>query len=151
MTPTTPTFAMEGPTPRMMTRLDSFPVMMNPPIITPSPVSTLTRVEILSGCAAGLGLGDGLVPGEGDGLVPGEGDGLVPGEGDGLVPGEGDGLVPGLGDGLVPGLGDGLVPGLGDGLIPGLGDGLVPGEGLGDGPTPVTTMVAVALPRESSI
>jgi hypothetical protein len=46
------------------------------------------------GC--GLGLGDGLMPGEGLGLMPGEGlgDGLMPGEGLGLMPGEGLGLGP---------------------------------------------------------
>ena len=81
--PWTPTLVIEGPIPRMMTRLDSFPVTMKPPIMTPSPDSTRTRVEILTGCAAGLGLGDGLMPGEGLGLVPGDGLGLVPGSGSG--------------------------------------------------------------------
>src|SRR5436190_1230454 len=89
MTPWTPTLVIEGPMPRIMTRLDSLPVMMKPPIMTPSPTSTRTRVEILTGWAAGigLGLGDGLIPGLGDGLIPGLGDGLIPGLGDGPVPG----------------------------------------------------------------
>ena len=51
----------------------------------------------------------------------------------------------------MPGDGLGLVPGDGLGLMPGLGDGLMPGEGLGDGPVPVTMMVALALLRASSI
>ena len=46
---------MDGPMPRMMTRFGSLPVTMKPPIMTPSPVSTRTRVEMLTGCAAGLG------------------------------------------------------------------------------------------------
>ena len=62
---------------------------------------------------------------------------------EGVGVGEGLGLGDGLGLGEVPGLGDGL--GLGE--VPGLGEGL----GLGEGPVPVTTMVPVALPRESSI
>jgi hypothetical protein len=91
----------------------------------------------------GLGLGEGLVPGDGlglgEGLVPGDGlglgEGLVPGDGlglgEGLVPGDGLGLGEGLmlGDGLGLGLGEGLMPG--DGL--GLGEGLMPGDGLGEG------------------
>jgi len=130
--------------------------------MTPSPVSTRTRVEILTGCAAGIGVGDGLALGEGLGLgdVPGLGEGLGLGDVPGLGEGLGLGDVPGLGEGLglgdVPGLGEGLglgdVPGLGEGLglgdVPGLGEGL----GLGDGPGPPDTMmVAVALPRASSI
>jgi hypothetical protein len=81
-------------------------------------------VEILTGCVAGLGEGDGLVPGDGLGL------GEVPGLGDGLGLGE----VPGLGLGL------GEVPGLGEGL--GLGEGFAP---------PKTLIVARALLRASSI
>ena len=85
---------------------------------------------MLSACAAGIGLGEGL--GLGDGLMPGEGLGL------GEMPGLGEGL--GLGD--MPGLGDGL--GLGD--MPGLG------EGLGEGVVPPNTvMVALALLRASSM
>ena len=59
-------------------------------------------MEILTGCVAGLGEGDGL--GLADGLGEGLGLGDVPGLGEGL----GLGDVPGLGDGL--GLGEGLAP-----------------------------------------
>lgn len=62
----------------------------------PSPASTRTRVEILTGWVAGLGLGEGL------GLPEGLGLGDVPGLGLGL------GDEPGLGEGL--GLGDELGP-----------------------------------------
>src|SRR6476659_5861007 len=48
----------DGPMPRMITGLEAFPVMMNPAIITRSPVSTRKRVEIFKACAAGVGLGD---------------------------------------------------------------------------------------------
>ena len=115
-------FAREGPIPRMMTRLASLPVMMKPPIITPSPASTRRRVEILTGCVLGLGEGVGLGLGLGEGLGLGD--------------------VPGLGEGLgeVPGLGLGEVPGLGEGL--GLGDGVMP---------PRTLIVARALLRASSM
>jgi hypothetical protein len=71
----------------------------------PPPAIDMLAVPVGTQVGWGLGLGEGLVPGEGLGL------------GDGLVPGEGLGL------------GEGLVPG--EGL--GLGDGLVPGEGLGLG------------------
>src|SRR5687767_8270975 len=85
-------FVSEGPMPRMMTRLASLPVMMKPPIINPSPASTRRRVEILTGCVAGLGEGDGLVLGLGEGLGLGD----VPGLGDGLALGDGLGLGEGL-------------------------------------------------------
>src|SRR5436190_1630124 len=127
-TPGTPRLAREGPMPRRMTRLASSPVTMKPPTITPSPVSTRRRVEMLRAWAAGLGLGDGL------GEVPGLGLGEVPGLGLGEVPGLGLGEVPGLGLGEVPGLGLGEVPGLGLGEVPGLGLGEVPGLGLGEIP-----------------
>jgi hypothetical protein len=42
-----PALASDGPIPRKITGLDAFPLMMNPPIITRSPVSTRKRVEIL--------------------------------------------------------------------------------------------------------
>jgi hypothetical protein len=72
----------------------------------PPPAMDILAVPI--GLQLGIGLGDGLVPGDGLGL----GEGLVPGDGlgDGLVPGEG------LGEGLVPG--DGLALGEGLGLTP---------------------------------
>lgn len=85
----------------MTTRFASFPVMMKPPIITASPDCTRSRVEILTGCVAGLGEGDGLGLALGDGL--GLGEELGPGEGLGL------GEVPGLGDALGLGLGEGFT------------------------------------------
>ena len=124
--PGTPNFVREGPIPRMMTRFASLPVMMKPPIMTLSPLFTRRRVEILTGCVAGLGDGDGLGLGEGLGL----------------------GDEPGLGEGL--GLGD--EPGLGDGLA--VGKGVVLGDGLGLGDEfglPTTVMVALTPLRASSI
>jgi hypothetical protein len=76
--------------------------MMKPPIITPSPCSTRRRVEILTGCVAGLGEGLGLALGLGEGLGLGDELGL----GDGLGLGE----MPGLGDALGLGLGEGVAP-----------------------------------------
>jgi hypothetical protein len=67
--------------------------------MTLSPLFTRRRVEILTGCVAGLGDGDGLGLGLGEGLGLGD----EPGLGDGL----GLGDMPGLGEGL--GLGDGLA------------------------------------------
>src|ERR1044072_9270868 len=92
--------AREGPTPRTITRLGVFPVIIKPPTITPSPLSTRMRVEMLTGCEVGvpLGLGDGLVLGDGLGLGEALGEGLGLGEalGDGLGLGEALGLGEGL-------------------------------------------------------
>ena len=46
--PATPKAASDGPMPRTITFLGPSPVTMNPPIGTPSPVRTCSRVEILS-------------------------------------------------------------------------------------------------------
>ncbi len=89
-----------------MTRFASLPVMMKPPIMTPSPPSTRTRVEILTGWLTGLGegLGLGLALGEGLGL------GLGDGAGFGVYPAHGDGLAPPQdangGAGAAPGISD---------------------------------------------
>src|SRR5213079_1197288 len=59
-----PELTSDGPMPRTATSLGALPVMMNPPIITLSPISTRIRVEILSawdgegvGVSVGVGVG----------------------------------------------------------------------------------------------
>ena len=80
----------------MITRFASFPVMMKPPIMTASPDWTRRRVEILTGCVAGLGEGDGLALALAEALGLGEAVAL----GDGLALGEA--LALGLGEGFAP-------------------------------------------------
>src|SRR5688572_7544702 len=64
--------ASEGPRPRTTTGLLAFPVMMNPPINTLSPISTRRRVEILRAWAGvGVGVGLGVGVGVGVGVGPG--------------------------------------------------------------------------------
>src|SRR3954463_8623629 len=65
--------ANDGPIPRMITGLEAFPVMINPAIITLSPVSTRNRVEMFNACAAGVtvGVGVGDAVGVADGVAVG--------------------------------------------------------------------------------
>src|SRR5678815_487883 len=56
-TPERPGLLREGPIPRMITSLDSVPVMMNPPSRMLSPVNTWARVERLVMLVAGGGGG----------------------------------------------------------------------------------------------
>jgi hypothetical protein len=51
--PGTPEFVSVGPIARTITFLGAFPVMMNPPMATLSPVSTRARLEMLTSEAAG--------------------------------------------------------------------------------------------------
>src|ERR1700750_3445273 len=89
-TATSPACRREGPRARIARFFGAVPVMMNPAIITLSPVCTRMRVEMFNGrvLVPGFGVGEGLVPGEGDAL--------------------GDGLTVALGDALGEALGDGL-------------------------------------------
>src|SRR3954468_641854 len=58
-----PADCMEGPRPRIATFLGEFPVMMNPPIATLSPISTGTRVEMFNDRTGGSVVGAGVVGG----------------------------------------------------------------------------------------
>src|SRR5205809_21435 len=49
--PDTPKLASEGPIPRTPTRFGPVPVIMNPLIATPSPISTRARPEMFNACA----------------------------------------------------------------------------------------------------
>src|SRR3954453_13172358 len=55
-----PADCMEGPRPRIATFLGEFPVMMNPPIATLSPISTGTRVEMFNDRTGGSVVGAGV-------------------------------------------------------------------------------------------
>src|SRR2546423_1539152 len=55
-----PELVSEGPMPRNTTGLATLPVMMKPPIITLSPVSTRTRVERLRVCDGVVGTGSAM-------------------------------------------------------------------------------------------
>src|SRR6266853_588151 len=58
-----PNLVSEGPRPRRTTALGVFPRMMNPPIMTLSPTSTLNRVEMFkdwAGVAVGVAVGVGV-------------------------------------------------------------------------------------------
>src|SRR4051812_27026244 len=98
-----PAWARDGPTARTATFLSAVPVIIKPPIITFSPVSTRTRVEIFSGFGAatlGLAVADGIA----DALGPALALGLTVGDGDTVVPGValGDGFGVEPASGPVP-------------------------------------------------
>src|SRR4051812_45922510 len=51
-----PELVNDGPMPRIMTRLATFPVMMKPPIAALSPVSVRMRVDKLTARVVGVGV-----------------------------------------------------------------------------------------------
>src|SRR6266436_9737441 len=67
----TPEIANEGQIARRTTRLGALPVMINPPMPTFASVRTLMRVERLTACEGGVGVGVGV--GVGDALGVGVG------------------------------------------------------------------------------
>src|SRR6266446_6165270 len=77
----TPDCVNEGPIARRIRCLGPVPVMMNPPMPTLSPVWTRVRVERFRGCAAGVGVPEGV----GDGGTVGVADGATVGVPVGVV------------------------------------------------------------------
>src|SRR5204863_5955252 len=74
-----PALASDGPTPRIATFFGTLPVTINPPIMTRSPVSTRSRVEMFKAWA-GVGEGDAV----GVGVTVGVGGGVAVGVGLGV-------------------------------------------------------------------
>src|ERR1700675_2165531 len=84
----TPKADKEGPMARTITRLGALPVTMKPPMPTLAPVWTSMRVDRFTVCAAGIGVGVGLVDGVGVGVAVGVTVGEAVGVAEGVAVGE---------------------------------------------------------------